>query len=59
VAGRRVASKLHACRELHASEVEGFELLRATQPLAARTSVGWLCASLLTVHVSLLEKRKR
>ena len=59
VAGMRAASKLHASRELHASEVEGFEQLRATQPLAARMSVGWLCASLLTVQVSLLEKRKR
>lgn len=37
--------------ELHADEAEGWAALRASRPLAARLTIGWVCASLLTVQV--------
>ncbi|KAL1498734.1 hypothetical protein AB1Y20_014044 [Prymnesium parvum] len=44
---------------LHPAEAEGWAALRAARPLAARLSIGWVCASLLTLHVSLLERRRQ
>jgi hypothetical protein len=43
---------------LHACEAVGWEQLRAVRPIGARMTFGWVCAGLLTVHASWLEKRK-
>ena len=43
---------------LHPAEAEEFEAHRLSQPAGGRASTGVICASVLTVHVALLEKRR-
>jgi hypothetical protein len=43
---------------IHPSEAEGWEVQRKSHAVGARLCFGWVCASVLAVHVAWLEKRK-
>ena len=45
-------------RRLHPCEAEGWEARRQTHAVGARLCFGWVCASVLSVHVAWLEKRR-
>ena len=49
-------SSLAGC--LHACEAEGWEALRQSHAIGARLSFGWVCSSVLSVHVAWLEKQR-